>query len=152
MMRFVQFASVGLLALALAGCAPSQADIEKSVRTEMQTQLGVTITAVALTKQADGSYAGTATAQNGDAYDVTTLPPSGNKIEWKAIQGQVMIEKVLRDGIKQQMGGDVKTLQLTKSGAGTYAGTAELTSGQKIKVSTHMEGTTLKWEAAPETP
>jgi hypothetical protein len=82
-------------------------------------------------------------------YDVTTLAPSGNKIEWKAVQGQVMIEKMLREGIKQQVGSDVKTLQLTKSAPGTYAGTAELATGAKYKVSTHMEGTTLKWEAEP---
>jgi hypothetical protein len=139
---------LALLALA-AGCAPSKADIDRSIREEMKTSLGVEITSTDLKKQSDGSYAGTATAANGDVYEVTTNPPKGTRIEWKAIPAQAVVERTVRDGMNAQLPSKVKTLSLTKESPGVYKGTAVLEDGSKMNVSTKMEGKNLLWEAAP---
>jgi hypothetical protein len=138
--------------LALCGCGPRQGDVERSIRDEMKTKLGVVISSLDLKKQGDGSYAGTATAQNGDVYEVTTQPPRGNKIEWKAIPGQAMVEKMVREGIEKQMSTKVLTLRLTKSGPGSYSGTADLATGAKVTVTTRVEGAQILWEAKPANP
>jgi hypothetical protein len=150
--RFVLLIPGVLLAFLVSGCGPGQRDIEKSIRTEMKSKMGVNMTSIDLKKQADGSFLGTATAENGDVYDVTTGPPKGNKIEWKALPGPAMVERVVRGGMEQQLSGKVKTLQLTKNGPGNYTGPAELTDGRKVVVTTRMEGMNLVWEAKPANP
>jgi hypothetical protein len=141
-----------LLACLAAGCGVGQADIERSIRDEMKSKMGVVITSFDLKKQGDGSYVGTATAQSGDVYDVTTETPKGDTIQWKAVPGQAMVDKIVRDGMEQQLGAKVKTLQLTRKGPGNYTGPAELVTGVKMNVSTHMDGMQLLWEAKPATP
>ena len=141
-----------LIAVLAAGCSPGQSDIEKSVREGMKSTMSVDISSFDLKKQSDGSYLGTATALNGDLYDVTTLPAKNNKMEWKAMPGQSMVEKSVRIGIEQQMSSKVKSLQLTKSGPGIYSGPAELDNGAKVMVTTHWQGTQLLWEAKPIAP
>jgi uncharacterized protein with FMN-binding domain len=131
----------------VAGCAPSQKAIEDSIREEMKKSLAVEITTINLQKQADGSYIGTANAANGDTYDVTTAAPKGNRTEWKAIPGQNMCERILREGIQQQLNQKVTSFNLTKQSPGTYSGTADTESGMKLKVSTTMQGTQLSWTA-----
>jgi hypothetical protein len=150
--RIVSVLPIALTVFLVSGCSPSQAEVEQSIRDEMKSSLGVAITSLDLKKQNDGSFLGTATAQNGDVYDVTTSKPSGDKIEWKAVPGQAMVETVVRAGIQEQLSATVKTMQLTKKGPGEYTGPAELSNGAKVTVTTHMDGTQLKWEAKPETP
>jgi len=150
--RFVLLVPIVLLSLFVWGCSPSQRDVENSIREEMKSSLGVNITSLDLKKQGDGSYVGTATAANGDVYDVTTSPPSNNKIEWKAIPGQAMVERLVRAGLKEQLSANVKSLQLTKNGPGSYTGPAELETGSKVIVTTRMEGVNLRWEARPVNP
>jgi hypothetical protein len=150
--RAVFAVPIAFLASLVWGCSPSQGDIEKSIRDGMKSQLGVATTSIDLTKQADGAYLGTATAENGDVYEVTATPPKDYKIEWKAFPGQVMVEQRLREGLEQQLSSKVKTLQLTKHGPGSYSGPAELTSGVRVIVSTRMAGAQLMWEAKPASP
>ena len=150
--RAVLVIPIALLALLGTGCDSSRSNIEKSIRDEMKSQMGVVITSFDLKKQGNGGYAGTATAQNGDVYDVTTSPPNNNRIEWKAIPGQAMVEKLLHTGIEQQLGAKVKSLQITKTEPGNYTGSAELETGFKVTVTTRMEGKNLLWEAKPVAP
>jgi hypothetical protein len=150
--RFVLLVPIVLLSLLVWGCSPSQRDVENSIRDEMKSALRVNITSLDLKKQGDGSYVGTATAENGDVYDVTTSPPSNNKIEWKAVPGQAMVEKLVRAGLKEQLSAEVKSLQLTKNGPGSYTGPPELSTGSKVIVTTRMEGVNLRWEARPANP
>jgi hypothetical protein len=149
--RVVLAVLIALLATLVSGCGPSQANIEKSIRETMKSQQGVNITSIDLKKQADGTYVGTATAENGDVYDVTTSPAGNKGIEWKALPGQAMVEKRVREGLEQQLG-KVKSLQLTKHGPGTYEGPAELTTGAKVIVTTRMAGNQIMWEAKPANP
>jgi hypothetical protein len=139
---------VVLFAVLIAGCGPSQANIEKSIRETMKSQQGVTITSIDLRKQADGTYVGTATADNGDVYDVNTLASKNSMVEWKALPGPAMVEKRLREGLEQQLG-KIKSLQLTKHAPGSYEGSAELTTGAKLIVTTRMNGNQIMWEAKP---
>jgi len=111
---------IGLIAFAIGGCAPSHSDIEKSIKEEMKSKLNVNITAVNLMKQGDGSYIGTATADNGDVYDVTTGPPQRSKIEWRAYSAQA----TLREGMRTQLKVNVTSMALSKQGDGSYVGTA----------------------------
>jgi hypothetical protein len=150
--RFVLLVSTLLLAFLASGCGPGKSDIEKSIRSEMKTSLGVDITTVQLNKQSDGSFVGTATAQNGDVYDVTTLPPKGNKCEWKALPGLPMVERRVREGLEQQLKVKVKSIQLTKNGPDSFAGSAELSTGVKMTVKTRMEGLQMLFEAKPVIP
>ena len=53
--RFVLLLPIVLLAFLVSGCGPRQSDVEKSIRDEMPSQLGVVIASVDLQKQADGS-------------------------------------------------------------------------------------------------
>ncbi len=145
--RIVFLAPIVLVTFLAAGCGPSQRDIESSIRTEMKTKLAVTIASFDLKKQPDGTYLGTATAENTDVYDVNTFPAAGNGVQWKAVPGQAMVEKIVRAGLEQQMGGKVLSLQLTRNGPGDYIGPAELSTQLKMQVTTRMEGTNLKWEA-----
>jgi hypothetical protein len=146
--RVVAFA-VPVFLVVLAGCAPAKSDIDKSIKDEMKTSMNVEITSTNLTKQSDGGYTGTATAANGDVYDVTVDPPKGGRTEWKAIPSQAMVEKMMREGIATQIKSNVKTLTLTKQGPGIYSGTADLENGLKMKVSTSMEGKNMNWKAEP---
>jgi hypothetical protein len=144
------FIRVGcLLFLFAVGCTPSQSDVEKSIRDEMKSGLGVMVQSLDVKKQSDGSYLGTATTENGDVYDVTTLPPKNGTVEWKAVPGQAMVEKMVREGLEKQLGSPVKTMTLTKNGPGTYSGPAELQNASKVNVTTKMEGTMFLWEALP---
>lgn len=144
---------VALAAALAAGCS-DQSNIESSVRAEMKTQLGVAIQSLALTKQPDGGYAGTATADNGDTYDVTVTAPTGidRRYEWKALPGQAMIDRIVRQGIEQQLHSKVAALQLTKGGGGLYSGTATLETGGRVAVKTRMQGNQVLWEAEPVGP
>jgi hypothetical protein len=150
--RVVLVVLFGLLALTATGCAPGQAEVENAIRTEMKAKMGVVIKSVDLKKQSDGSFIGTATAENGDVYDVTTTAPKGNLLEWKATFGQALVEKAVRAEIEKRMGSKVKTLQLNKHGPGNYSGRAELESGVKMTVTTRLDGTQLLMETKPETP
>ena len=150
--RFVLLVPIILLSLLVSGCSPGQGEIEKSIRDEMKSQLNVVITSLDLKKQSDGSYTGSATAQNGDVYEVTTSPPKNNKIEWKAIPGQAMVERIVREGLEQRLSAKVTTLQLTRNGPGIYTGPAELATGSKVIVTTRMEGTQFLWEHKPANP
>ncbi|MBP3960418.1 hypothetical protein J8F10_34765 [Gemmata sp. G18] len=113
-----------LFALAVTGCAPGKLDIEKSVKAEMNTSLGTEITAIDLAKQSDGGYAGTATAANGNTYDVTTTAPSSGRFEWKAVPAQSTVESMVREHLKKALAVDVSALDLKKQPDGGYTGTA----------------------------
>jgi hypothetical protein len=138
--------SVCLVAPLVSGCSPGQRAVEQSIVQEMKSGRGVEITAINLTKQGDGSYTGTATAANGDTYEVVTEPPKGGQIRWEAIPDQTMIERHVRSEMDAKLPAKVVALSLTRKGKGVYEGTAELANGFKYNVSTKMEGTNLHWE------
>jgi hypothetical protein len=141
-----------LFALPISGCAPSQSDVERSIRDEMKSKKGLNITSIDLKKQDDGSFVGTATAENGDVYDVTTKPPKGSQIEWNAVPGPAMVDRIVKAGLEQQLMTKVKTLQLTKNQPGHYTGRAELANGSQVTVTTHMQGADFVWKADPVNP
>ena len=149
MSRYLALAVPVCLVALLVGCAPTKGDIEKSLREEMNSKLNVEITSTNLTKQADGGYTGTATARNGDTYDVTVKPPKGREFEWQSVAGQVMVEKNLREWLEGQYKSKVKTIALNKKEPGVYDGTAVLENDLKLKLSTHLEGTQLMMNAEP---
>ena len=149
MFRFAALVPVCLVVVLVAGCAPGKSDIEKSIRNEMKSSLGVEISTVDLQKQSDGTYTGTATAANGDIYDVTTTPPKSGKTEWKAVPSQIMVERLVRADLEAKTQTKVQSLALTKSSPGNYTGTAELTNGKKFKVTTSLEGKTLMLKTEP---
>lgn len=138
-------------------CAPSQADIEKSIRDEMKSKNNVTITTIDLTKNADGTYTGTAIAENGDVYDVTTKLPERGKIEWQAVESQstrdkkmiVEVHRVVREGMEEQYKTKVKVLNMQKAEGNKYEGKAETEIGLKYSVKAEVEGVQIKWESVP---
>jgi uncharacterized protein with FMN-binding domain len=142
---FVLVLAVCLVA-GLVGCAPSKTDIDKSLREEMKSKLNVEITSTNLTKQPDGGYTGTATAANGNVYDVTVGPPKGGQFEWKVVLGQSTIERMIRQDAETRGKVKVKALTLTKRGDGQYEGPLELENGEWLTVTTKLEGSDLKWE------
>jgi hypothetical protein len=137
------------LVAGLAGCAPSTNDIDKALREEIKSKMNVEITSTNLTKQPDGSYTGTATAANGDVYDVTVSQPKRGEFQWKAIAGQALVEKKLREWLEGEYKSKVKTLVLTKREPGVYNGTTVLENDLKLNVSTHLEGGQLMMKADP---
>lgn len=153
MVRAISYsiAAVALTFLVL-GCGSELGNIETSVRDEMKSQMKVEVKSLDLKKQAGGGYAGSATATNGDAYDVTVAPPKDNKFEWKAVHGQALVEKAVRDGLTTQLKTEVKSLELKKTSPGHYTGPAEMATGERVIVTTYMDGAQLKWEAKPATP
>jgi uncharacterized protein with FMN-binding domain len=147
--RYLALALPVCLVAVLCGCAPGKGDIEKSLREEMNAKLNVEITSTSLTKQADGGYTGTATARNGDVYDVTVGPVKGGQFEWKAIAGQATVEKDIRAWLEREYKSKVKNLALTKQEPGIYKGTATLENGGKLNLSTYLEGTQMMYKADP---
>ena len=164
--RFFLLASSFLLAMLNCGCQrsqPSQDDVEKSIRAEMKSKIGVDIKSFDLKIKADGSYTGTATTDAGADYGVTAAPLKNNKIEWKAVPDLESVERMVEAQIKNRIDGMkptwirwkklrwVKSLKLTYQGPGIYRGPVELISGQRgVIVSTRLEGTQLLWETWPE--
>lgn len=116
----------------------------------MKTSLGVDIAAVDLQKQPNGGYTGTATAANGDVYDVTVEPPKGGKSEWKATPTIPIIERMVRQSMDSQLPSKVKTMSLTKQGTDQYSGTAVLENGVRMKVTARMDGKNLSSNWQPE--
>jgi hypothetical protein len=100
MHRVLKLIVPALIAVFTLGCEPSKENIEKSVREGMKTNLDVDVTSCDLTKQPDGGYVGTATATNGDVYDVTIKPPRGTRVEWRAIPPQAAIERDMRKDLE----------------------------------------------------
>jgi hypothetical protein len=133
-----------------AGCAPTQRDVERSIRDEMKSSLNVEITRIDLTRQSDGSYTGTATASNGYVYEVMTEAPRSRRTPWKAVLAQVTVERLVREDLEAKLHSKVKTLALTRESFGLYTGTAELENGQKVKIATRMEGNGLRLEYEPQ--
>ena len=135
-------------------CAPSQADLEKSIRDEMKSKNNVNITSVNLTKNADGSYTGTAVGENGDVYDITTKAPENGKIEWQAKDSQSTHDKkalgevtrVVREGMEEQHKTKVTALSLSKVSDNKFEGKAETETGGKFAIKAELEGAQIKWE------
>ncbi len=152
MRRLAASIACAVLFFAATGCGPTQADVEKSIRDGMKSQLNIEITAVDLKKQPDGTYAGTATAANGDVYDITTEPPSGGTMQWKALPTPPVVERQVKQIMEEQTKGKLRSLKLAKKDGNRYEGTAEAEDGTKLKVTAEMDGTQLKcqWAPAPE--
>jgi hypothetical protein len=119
-------------------------------REEMKTKLNVNIASIDLKKQSDGGYIGTATADNGDVYDVTVTPPQGSRIEWKAFASQATLEKDFRTQIENWEKLKVKTLNLIKQEAANYTGMAVFENDAELGLEAAMEGTQFKmtWKYA----
>lgn len=137
----------GLVAGLAGGCGPTQASVEQAIKEGIKAELKVDVKKFDLKKQESGGYTGSATTEGGDIYDITTQPITGNKVEWKAVPGQAMVEHIVRDGIEKQMATMVTKLQLTKESPGTYSGSAEISSGRTVAVKTRLDGSQLVWEA-----
>jgi uncharacterized protein with FMN-binding domain len=125
---------VALFAVLVAGCGASKDSMEKAVSEEMKKNLNTDITAISLTKQADGTYAGTATAANGNTYDVTTTAPKGGKFEWTAVLAKESVEKLIREHMKTSLNADVTVTDMTKQADGSYTGTAAAANGDTYEV------------------
>lgn len=147
MSRILSLVAPAVLAVFAIGCTPRQNDIEKSIREGMKADQNVEIKTIDLTKQSDGGYTGTATADNGDEYEIIVNKPRGSRVDWRAVPSQPMVERIVRGGMDEKLKSKVKTLNLTKESPGTYYGTAELEDGTKLNVSTKMEGNALTWQA-----
>ena len=147
MLRSTTCLVLGSMLLLVAGCAPDQRSVEKAVAEGIKSKLQIDIASFELKKREDGGYDGTATAQNGDVYEVTTQPVKEGKVEWQAIPGQAMVEKTVRDGIEKQLGAQVQKLQLTREALGSFTGPAELSNGKTMTIKTRIEGGQLFWEA-----
>jgi hypothetical protein len=130
-----------------AGCNRDKANIENSIREGMKSQLNIEITSIDISKQSDGTYSGTATASNGDVYEITTEPPKDNQVMWKATPSQSVVERRVSETLESELKIKVKKLTLTKKGSGEYEGKAELESGAKLKVTVGMEQNQpmIKW-------
>lgn len=125
---------VALFAVLVAGCGASKDAMEKAVSEEMKKSLNTDITTISLTKQADGSYAGTASATNGNTYDVTTTAPKGGKFEWTAVLAQASVEKLIREHMKTSLDADVTVADMKKQPDGSYTGTATAANGDTYEV------------------
>ncbi len=135
MYRFSARALVVCLFTALAaGCGAGKAEVEKAVREEMKKSLNAEITAISLTKQPDGTFAGTASATNGHTYDVTTTAPKGGKFEWTAVLTKESVEKLIRERMKTSFGVDFTVADLQKQADGSYTGTGTGTNGDTYEV------------------
>jgi hypothetical protein len=133
----------------LAGCgAPSQADVERTVRDGMKVERGVEVKEVNLTQQPGGAYTGTATADNGDTYDVVVDRPRAGKVRWRATATQPTVERLLRERIERTHGSPVAKLELTRESEGSYYGTFTLEAGTRWTVTANTEGVELKWQAS----
>lgn len=146
MRRFAACLLFPLALLVAAGCnSPTQAELEKSVREEMKSKLDVTITSFDLKKQDNGTYAGTATADNGDIYDITTEPAKDGKISWKAVWALPTVERKTQQLVETAFKNKVASLKLTKQeAADTYAGPVEMESGLKMNITVEMKDGQLK--------
>jgi|GEM_PF-6656821 len=145
MCRLIPFAAISLGFL-VVGCAPSEREVEQVIREGLKVDQDVDVVTVNLTKQPDGGYLGTATATNGDTYDVTVEPPKGGRVRWRAAASQAMVERFVRERIEERYFSKVKALDLKKQGNGTYTGTAELEDGNRIQISATTTGQKLRWE------
>lgn len=146
----VRYALLFALLAPTAGCGPSKAAIESSIREEMKKSMAVDISAIVLTKLPDGGYTGTATATNGDQYDLEVSAPSGNRAEWKAFPGQATLEKQIRKQVATQTGMDPTSVALTKGGSvGVFTGAATLPNGQRLSVRTYLQGNQVMSELLP---
>jgi uncharacterized protein with FMN-binding domain len=151
-------------AIWVCGCAPpGQSELEKSIRDEMKSKNNVNIVSFDLKKQDDGTYVGTATADNGDVYDVKTKPPSKGKMEWETRISDATLEKyalaerdsnllaevtkVTREGLEQKLKTKVTELNLSKVADNKYEGTAETENKKKLKVKAEVDGMAIKWES-----
>lgn len=143
MCRLVLFAALGFL---VVGCAPSEREVEQVIREGLKVDHDVDVATINLTKQPDGGYLGTATATNGDTYDVTVEPPKGGRVRWRAAASQAMVERFVRERIEERYFIGVKTLELKKQSNGTYTGTAELVDDSKIQISVTTTGQKLHWQ------
>ncbi len=143
-----RFAILVVCSFACAGCGgtPSQAEVEKTVRDGMKATQGVEVEKLTLAEQG-GGYVGTATATNGDTYDVTVSPPKRGRFQWNAVASQATVERILREKIERTHQLRVVRLELAKESPGAYTGTVELEDGTRWKVSTSMMGSELKWQA-----
>lgn len=130
----------------LAGCGPSRADIEHSIRDEMKNGMNVEITKIDLAKQPDGGYTGTATATTGDVYDVEVQAPKGNRSEWKALPTPAVLEKQLAKNLGAKLGDQLKSVHVNKIGGGLYAATVILASGERLEMRSKMVGNQVMFE------
>ena len=80
---------------------------------------------------------------------MTTSPPQGGKAEWKAIPGKALVERTVRESMDAQLPSKIKTLNLTRQGPGVYTGPAVLENGEKLNVSTSMDGKVLNCSWMP---
>jgi hypothetical protein len=141
-----------MLAFLVGGCAPSQAEIEKSIRDEMKSSMQLEIKSIDIKKQDDGSYLGTATAENGDTYDVTTEKPDQGKIAWKATPSKTTLERMMGDIVTNQLKLKVKTLRLDKKVGLNYSGQAETHEGVKVTLTADWDGKQYNLKAVQAAP
>jgi hypothetical protein len=149
MLRALCLTPCVVLTLLTTGCSPSQGDIEKSIRDEMKSKMNVEIKTFDLKKQADGSYLGTATADNGDVYDITTEAPQGNKISWKATPSKTTIERMIKEMVAAQLKLKVTSITLEKKEGMDYAGHATTEQGVTLDLSAKWTGNDYQLQAVP---
>lgn len=120
-------------ALFVSGCREAtQQDVEKAIRDGMKKKMDIEVTSLELKKKPEGNhrYVGTATAQNGDVYDVFGIAYTREQIDWGACPVLAQVEKQLRTELEQKFKEKVKSMQLSKEGGTNYSGLAELADGR----------------------
>lgn len=137
------------MTLLSGGCAPSQEAIEKSIRDEMKSTMKVEVKSIDIKKQEDGSYIGTATAENGDTYDITTEKPDQGKIAWKATPSKTTLERMMSEIVTNQLNLKVKSLNLDKKEGLNYSGMAESQEGLKFTLTADWDGKQYNLKATP---
>jgi hypothetical protein len=131
--RRAAFAAL-LCLTALSGCArPGPVDAERSVRDGMKAQMGIDVAAVNVTRQPDGSFAGTATAANGDVYNVRASVSGDGWSVLQVVLADETIERMIRDHLATNM--QVAATEVKKQSDGGFTGTATATNGTVYEVS-----------------
>lgn len=108
--------------------------LENSIRQEMKSKRGVEITEIDLSKVADGGLGGTATAANGDVYELQVDKSDGSRRAWTARPSKKMLEREITALMANSSLGTATTIDIAKTDSGGYEGTATTSTGSTYEV------------------
>ncbi len=108
--------------------------LKNSIKQEMKSTRRVDITDINLAKSADGGLSGTATASNGDVYDLQVDKPGGSRQAWTASPSKKMLEREISTMMAKSSLGTAGTIDITKTDSGGYVGSATTSAGDTYEV------------------